>query len=336
MKYVSYDIESTDGRFNEGNLCEFGYCIADENLNICEQNNILIKPIIKVKFINNRIKLAYTLAEYNNAPEFCKVYNKLKKIFEGDNIIVLGHAIHNDVECLNAACATHALNPFNYKFIDTQTIYCIFKGLDKATSLDKIGEDLSLDFVPHKADEDAKMALLTLKHVSESLSLSVKEIIELYKVDLGVTEAGVVTNFFTPLFQTSAPSLSSKNSKRRLINAFLLTVKSNPDVSYDKFNKLYKKRIAIDDEIEMFDATITRRIIQRIYDIGGKYVRNNNACDIFVSNKTTSLENKQIMTEKELLSHLKKLPELEFDDKAIIKAYLADKRNEKSSIYTKK
>ena len=104
MQFVAFDLESTDGCFSSGNICEFGYCVADENFNILDSKNILIRPIGKVNIAYYRVKLAYPLKVYYRSPSFVENYSKIGTILQKPDCVVLGHAIHNDIVGINSAC----------------------------------------------------------------------------------------------------------------------------------------------------------------------------------------------------------------------------------------
>ena len=44
MKYVFFDIECACVYKNVAKICVFGYCVADEEFNILEKEDILINP----------------------------------------------------------------------------------------------------------------------------------------------------------------------------------------------------------------------------------------------------------------------------------------------------
>ena len=118
MRYLCYDIESCDGGKN-GSLCSFGYCIADENFNIIEQDDIIVNPNkpFNKRLFGKVIKLAYTEDVFRAAPRFPLVYDRIRSLFNGD-ITVIGFSIINDVNYLADAIRTYKLAPMGYEFFD--------------------------------------------------------------------------------------------------------------------------------------------------------------------------------------------------------------------------
>lgn len=338
MRFVAFDIESTDGLFYEGNLCEFGYVFADNNFDIYEQNNILVKPINHVAKINNRIKLAYSIYEYNHSPTFYESYGKIKSVLCASDTVIVGHAIHNDIVCINSACKVNDLPCFDFKFVDTQLLYSIYKGDKKQMSLDKIAGEINEDFMPHRADEDARMSLETLKYICNSLEMSFENLLLEYQIVIGENKNGEIVNFSSPLCASTAPSLNSKSSKKRLLGMFVKNIKSSSK-THNKDHCFYKKKISIDSEIEMEDITRTRKAIQKLTDIGGKYNKNISSCDILVSDNISKTDNLkcEIMSSQMFFALIGELPNIYFDDIKLLKDYMKEriKQRNANKFYTK-
>ena len=120
MKILSFDIESCNGNSKEASLCSFGYCLTDENFNIIEQKDILVNPVSKKFTISNfkgkGIKLAYEEKDFRESPTFDLVYEQIKALFDGVDLVV-GFSIINDLKYINSACKHYHLPNFNFKFI---------------------------------------------------------------------------------------------------------------------------------------------------------------------------------------------------------------------------
>lgn len=327
MRFVAFDIESPDGYFAQGNLCEFGYTIADENFNILTEKNLLIRPAYPITKPNYRIKLDYPLAVYNSAPLFVEYYEHIAELLSDTYTIVIGHAVHNDIFCLNCACTRNTLKPFDFQFIDTQILYSIFKGVNKIMSLDKIADEIGEEFTHHRADEDARMSLLTLKHICTKERLNYIELLDKYEAILGFVENGKITNFSSEKIANVAPSIDSKNSKRRLLNAFLPVLNQKKNKPTHIF---YNKRVAFDSSITLENIDDARSMFQALVDIGGRFQTSVNRADFYVTNDET-FKNEEISvidlkTFKALLGDYKQLV---FDDEAILAKYMkqrADRR----------
>lgn len=331
MRYIAFDIESTDGLFYEGNLCEFGYCLTDEHFNIIEKDDILIRPVIKAVRPNYGVKLAYSLSQYNNAPLFKERYAKIYSLLTQADTLVIGHAIHNDILCINAACMINSLPCPDFNFIDSQLIYGVYMKDKQTSSLAKIAAQLNIEFIEHRADEDAYTSLMTIKKICEQLGKDIKDIINDFSVIIGKNEQGNVTNCSTPYFVSNAPSIGSNNSKRRLISHFIKNVQVQAcDADEEKY--FNNKRVAMSNKAEYRDINLTRRMLQKLYNIGGKYTPTAAKADIFVYSDELpgNRSDKCIYIRvEEFLDKLGDLPQMEFDDEAILKEYQQDKKKER-------
>lgn len=327
MRFVAFDIESPDGYFAQGNLCEFGYTIADENFNIITEKNLLIRPVYPITKPNYRIKLDYPLAVYNSAPLFVEYYDHIAELLSDEDTIVIGHAVHNDIFCLNCACKRNTLKPFDFQFIDTQILYSIYKGVSKIMSLDKIADEIGEEFTHHRADEDARMSLLTLKYICEKEGLKYLELLDKYEAILGFVENGKITNFSSTKIATVAPSIGSKNSKRRLLSAFLPVLNKKKNKPTHLF---YNKGVAFDSNITLQDINDARSMFQALVDIGGRFQTSINKADFYVTNdETFKSEDVTVINLQKFKELIGDYPQLVFDDETILANYMkqrADRR----------
>lgn len=324
MQFIAFDLESTDGCFGSGNICEFGYCVADENFNITEQDNILIKPTGEVNNAYYRVKLSYPLKAYYMAPTFEKNYAKIGTILKKDDCIVLGHAIHNDIVGINAACKLNNLRPFDFCFVDTQLLYSVFKNMQGVTSLDKIAEDIGADFKHHRADEDARLALLTLKHIMQKEGLAFDELLAAYEANVGINQNGVIENFVSKKCLSQAPSVTSKNSKRRILSMFEPEPVCEADI--DTKNELYGKKIFINRDTMIEDIDLTRAVINKLAKLGAKPVGFVKNCDYYVGDADKiQLTSAKVLSMSEFVAMCGDLQIKHYDDKAILQCYAEQK-----------
>lgn len=324
MQFVAFDLESTDGYFSSGNICEFGYCIGDENFNIKEQKNILIRPISKVNIAYYRVKLAYPLKVYYSSPSFVENYSKIGTILQKCDCVVLGHAIHNDIVGINAACKINTLKPFDFCFVDTQILFSIYKNMSTICSLDKIAEEIGVEFNHHRADEDAKLSLLTLKYICEKEGLTFEQLMAAYEATIGMNEGGSITNFVSSKCMSQAPSLTSKNSKRRILSMFEPKVIDENVI--DKSNSLYHKKIFLNRDAMIEDINLTRAVLNRLAELGAKVVNFVNNCDYYVGDMPEEWNYKgEVVSMADFIAMLGDLEILTYDDKAILEQYNKEK-----------
>ena len=108
-------------------ICAFGYIVCDENFNILEKEDILINPRGRFELTDRKgekgIVLPYEYGDFKKQPPFPKVYDKIKRLLEDRDSIVLGHAVLNDVKYLNLETKRFNLPSFKFEFADSQLIF---------------------------------------------------------------------------------------------------------------------------------------------------------------------------------------------------------------------
>ena len=104
MRYLFFDIECCDGK----NICEFGYVITDNKFNILEKKDIIINPENKFNLTGRSnskdLHLCYPESIYYKSNKFPYFYEKIKKLIEYPDQLIVGHAISNDAKYLKIAC----------------------------------------------------------------------------------------------------------------------------------------------------------------------------------------------------------------------------------------
>ena len=126
MEYVFFDIECACVYKNVAKICVFGYCVCDEKFNIIQKEDILINPNGKFHLTDrggDGIVLPYDYEEFKKYPPFPHFYSRIKKLLEGEDKLVFGHAAVNDVKYLCLETRRYKLPSFSFRFADTQVIY---------------------------------------------------------------------------------------------------------------------------------------------------------------------------------------------------------------------
>lgn len=328
MYFVAFDLESTDGCFASGNICEFGYCIGDENFNVIAQGNILIRPLNKINTAYYRVKLSYPLSLYYSSPTFIENYEKIKEILSTPDAVVLGHAIHNDIVGINSACKNNTLKCIDFSFVDTQMLFSIYKKIPNILGLDKIAEEIGENFAHHRADEDARMSLYTLKYICQQEKLSFNELMAVYDATIGVNENGQITNFVSKNCLSQAPSINSKNSKRRILSMF-----EPPKVdlnTVDKNNIFFQKRVFINRDVMIEDIDLTRAMLTKLYKLGGRLSQGAMQAHFYVGDMENLEKFKgKVLSLQEFINYLGELEIKKYDDQAILDEYARKKEQER-------
>lgn len=281
MNLLSIDTESCDGSAIDGSLCSVGYTLFDEKFNILSQKDILVNPLPQVFKLSSygkapRINLAYEERVFRASPRFKEVYGEIKKLFE--NVLVLGFSFTNDIAYLNDACDKFGLPRIDFKYIDVQTIYSIYKGEKRQVGLSRIAEEFGIEFTEHRSDEDARATGLILKKITEQLGVNTDELIIKYELILG--ENGLEPRYMSyGAKEREKFDKSVKSVKKILIEEF----KSGLAAVEKKIPfKLSGKSFCFAEDIEYGDVDLFRSLIFALHERGVRVVKAVSECNVFV------------------------------------------------------
>lgn len=266
MRYLAFDIECAQSYGNYTPICNIGYVIYDEQLNLIEKKDILINPraSFKLEGRTNRedIKLFHSVDEYKSAPNFAETYSTIKLLLEESNQIILNHAVNNDIIFIYNDCMRYKLPMIDFAAYDTTEVYKSYTNSRRSLSLDKLIDSyqISSDFNHHRADEDADAAMKYMIEISKRMEVNPIDMIELASMKP-----------YNSLELIG--SLSKKNQKKDTMNK----CKKKP-IKYDYFKQ---KKIAfaysLEDDYEKYES-----ILSSIYEFGGVYSSAVSLADIFI------------------------------------------------------
>ena len=185
MKYLFFDIECAGVFKNVAKICAFGYCLTDEQFNIIEKNDILINPQGKFHLTDRKgrrgLVLPYEYEEFKNYPILPRVVKKIRALLQDEDTLVAGHAVMNDVKFLNLESKRYSLQPFEFEFTDTQFLYMNVKNdFSRQFGLGSIVENLGVDFVAHRAVDDAYATMRVAQELCRAENLSFPEMLKKY------------------------------------------------------------------------------------------------------------------------------------------------------------
>ena len=274
MKYLAFDIEAANG-YKLYSICSIGVVIADENFNVLHSTNIWINPKCKYNLNGTRqnvgIDLKLDKQLLDSSPDFPLVYQKIKDMLEDDSVVVLGHAVDADVRMLNAACNHYRLPPINFKFICSQLLYKMYKGEKEVKALNKIANELNLEFSQHNSESDAWMSLQTLKYLVQTTNLSLNQLLEKYQIRIGEN------NDFD---LTRSVSLLENVSKKHVTQKALQKLKETYYQTEQKTNLLNNAVFGIARSYELTQKGV--ELVEKIAQNGGRYSTYLKKCNFYV------------------------------------------------------
>lgn len=185
MKYLFFDIECADG--NKA-ICEYGYVLTDDKFNVIRKRNILIDPECRFNLTGrigqDDLILTYPYSEYYKFYPFDDSYKTIKELMTQNDLLIFGHAVHNDIGFLFKDCNRYKLPLFDFTSYDVQKMLPVFnKQNKKYTSLEKAFIDLvpleiRSELKDHRACDDAMKTMLVFKAMVVDLEFTPKDLIE--------------------------------------------------------------------------------------------------------------------------------------------------------------
>lgn len=191
MKYLFFDIECSNCFNGVGKMCEFGYVLCDENLNVMKCNDIPMSP---GKGRGNRfhltgrkhekdLELAYENDYYFNQPEFPSFYNQIKKLMEDPDTICFAYSMNNDILHLFNSCMRYGLEPINYECYDVQQLVAAY--LEKKGQMplhnackEIVGPNSVVKLHEHLSRDDAMMEKLIFEAICVLTKKKPQELLE--------------------------------------------------------------------------------------------------------------------------------------------------------------
>ena len=194
MKYLFFDIECSVVSKNAAKICAFGYCLTDEQFHILEKEDILINPKGSFHLTDRKgtqgLVLPYKYADFKKYPTFVEKADKIYGLLQDSDTLVIGHATMNDVKYLNLESKRFALPSFSFAFADTQFLYMNRIGeFSRQFGLGAIAEELGVEFVAHRAVDDAYATMKTAEAMCKAEGgATLPQLIEKYEITLGRIE----------------------------------------------------------------------------------------------------------------------------------------------------
>ncbi|MFI3167400.1 MAG: 3'-5' exonuclease [Bacillota bacterium] len=326
--YVSFDIESCNGKNVGASMCSFGYAVFDKDCNKIKKEDILMRPMVASFKLSsgrggNGIELAYSEDAFMKSPKFPVLYNQIKEILQSKQL-VLGFSISNDLNFLNNACDEYGLERIEFSYIDVQKIHKQVFETENFEGLSKLAERYEIEFLPHRSDEDAFVTATIFEKILQELGVSFEEFMTKYKKKFQTNKKEQVIvgdeNY------SKRVALSTVKSKKILMHSF---IESQKEEKREKSARpfLNGKGVCFSDTWEYEDINFTRRLIARLYALGGKYngmakwskyliidSEKEGDKDILFERRIAHGEKVSTMEKSEFIKMLGEIPEMKFDD----------------------
>lgn len=285
MNLLFFDIECAGVHKTYAKICAFGYVLCDNKFNIIEKRDVLINPKGRFELTDRKgvrgLVLPYKYEDFKKFPLFTAEYAKIKSLLEDPANIVIGHAVLNDVKYLNLETGRFSLQPFNYKFWDSQLVYMTYTNdFSHQFGLEHIAEQLNVEFVPHRAADDAYATMKIVEEICKREKCDFLTLAKKLKMKVGRTAENVVTpptaEAFTAYRLAALAVKAERSQKRQEFYNKLVRQK------YLKNGKLHGK-VFIFSRIIEDNLELSLPLLERIYKMGGRYTQKVEACNVCVA-----------------------------------------------------
>ena len=215
MKYLFFDIECAGVFKTVAKICAFGYCLVDEQFHILEKQDLLINPQGRFHLTDRKgeqgLVLPYKYDEFKNYPTFVSRAEKIYGLLQDKDTLVVGHAVMNDVKYLNLESQRFQMPSFCFSFADTQFVYMnVIGDFSRQFGLETIAKNLGVEFVPHRAVDDAFATMKIAEAMCKEQNLTFLQLLKKYGITTGTIENYQITQ------NTSKAFIEYKKEKERL------------------------------------------------------------------------------------------------------------------------
>jgi len=289
MKYVFFDIECACVYKSVAKICAFGYVVTDENYNVLKKEDILVNPKGKFHLTDrkggNGIVLPYEYSEFKSRPLFHEIYPQIKALLEDKDAIVLGHATLNDVNYLNLETKRYRLPSFRFDYHDTQFFYMNAVGdFSHQIGLGTMAEKLGVEFVPHRAADDAYATMRVCEALCKREGTDVQGLIKRYKI-----RAGRLRGY--KIFVPDSEGLNAYYREREKARRARAKAREEFYRYVNKYNNRKRKTAGGIYEGKVFcfakdvenDVPDSVNLLRAIFASGGKYTSHPDRCDYYVA-----------------------------------------------------
>ena len=287
MKYVFFDIECACVYKYTAKICAFGYTVTDENYNVLAKEDILINPKGKFHLTDRKggdgIVLPYEYDEFKSRPIFPAVYKKIKALLEDPEAIVLGHATHNDVNYLNLETKRYHLPSFRFTYHDTQFFYMNTENdYKRQCGLGAMAEQLGVDFVPHRAADDAYATMRVCEALCKREGTDVKGLCEKYQIACGKISSYRISQPDSVGLQRYYRERDEEHRRRAEAREAFFNYINKHNYRKRRSGVNLGKKFCFSKEIEN-NVPFSVELVGAVFASGGRYTSRAQDCDFYIA-----------------------------------------------------
>ncbi len=316
MKYLFFDIECSVVSKKAAKICAFGYCLTDEQFHILEKEDILINPQGGFHLTDRKgqqgLVLPYEYASFKKYPTFRERAEKIYGLLEDKDTLVVGHASMNDVKYLNLESRRFSLPSFRFSFADTQFLYMTkIKDFSHPLGLGAIAKELGVEFVAHKAVDDAYATMKVAEAMCREENCSLLELLKKQEVTLGKIENYEISLPSSRALVEYRAEQERRREEREKKKVEFYRFVDKERRRRSKEGSLKGKKVCFSHPLEL-EHDLSKPLVLGLYGEGGFFTSHAEECDVYVClegeggmRMKTAQENKgKILTAQEFAAYL--------------------------------
>ncbi len=286
MKYLFFDIECSAVSKTAAKICAFGYCLTDEKFNILEKEDILINPQGGFHLTDRKgeqgLVLPYEYSSFKKYPTFLEKADKIYALLQDKDTLVAGHATMNDVKYLNFESNRFSLPSFEFEFTDTQFIYMNKIGdFTRQFGLGVIAQELGVQFVAHRAVDDAYATMKIAEAMCKEENCSLAELLEKYKIRKGkISNYEIEQTTSEPFLAYRREMEHRKEERERLRTEFHVFVDKEKR-RRTKDGSLKGQKVCFSHPLEL-ENSLAKDLLRAAFAQGAYFTYRAEECDLYV------------------------------------------------------
>lgn len=286
MRYLFFDIECAGVYKDVAKICAFGYCLTDASFRVLEKRDLLINPQGRFHLTDrkgqNGLVLPYKYEEFKTYPTFSQYAKEITALLQAEDTMVFGHAVLNDVKYLNLESKRFSLPSFAFSFWDTQFLYMHrINDFSRQLGLGTIVNDLQIDFVAHRAVDDAYATMKVAEALCKAENLGLEELIAKYDVVAGRIENYEITPYTSKAYNHYKAEKERAKETREKARADFHIFADREKRKRKKDGKLKNKQVCFSHGLEILPhATV---LLKKAFEQGAFFTYRAEECDVYVA-----------------------------------------------------
>ena len=286
MQYLFFDIECAGVFKNVAKICAFGYCLVDEQFHILEKEDLLINPQGHFHLTDRKgeqgIVLPYKYEDFKTYPTFLQRKDKIFALLQDENTLACGHAVMNDVKYLNLETKRFSLPSLCFDFADTQFVYMNrIQDFSRQFGLGAIAKELSVEFTPHRAVDDAYATMMIARAMCEAEGVTFSQLLEKYKITAGHIQNYEITQSTSRAFEQYKKDREQAKEAREKARVAFHVFADREKRKRNKEGKLKGKVICFSHALEL-QTENAKRLLQKAFAQGAFLTYKAEECDVYV------------------------------------------------------